>query len=73
MNVVLDDAAEVFVKTGKPRRSLGEYMVSAWDALTGREDRIGDGLHGCRSDGPSDQDHSPRPQPTPPQSIAHSS
>lgn len=25
MNVVLDDASEIYVKTGKPRRALGEF------------------------------------------------
>lgn len=30
MNVVLDDAAEVYVKTGKPRRPLGECGLSAF-------------------------------------------
>jgi hypothetical protein len=27
MNVVLDDASEIYVKTGKPRRPLGESTV----------------------------------------------
>lgn len=27
MNVVLDDASEIYVKTGKPRRSLGEFRI----------------------------------------------
>lgn len=27
MNVVIDEAAEVFVKDAKPRRELGEYSV----------------------------------------------
>ncbi|KAI5452808.1 hypothetical protein NCC49_000553 [Naganishia albida] len=27
MNVVLDDASEIYVKTGKPRRPLGRMML----------------------------------------------
>lgn len=30
MNVVIDEAAEVYVKDAKPRRELGEILILLW-------------------------------------------